>query len=205
MKHSVLTVLAGSAVLAIFALPQAAYAADACDVIAQAKMAQWQQPKIRRTRELTMSDGSKKTDDEIVTLNTMYFQAHGRWYSGQMSLHDRGVPSTANLKDRLSLTDCQESGHDQEAGQAVTVYTYRSVSDDFDASLKIWIADASGLPLRAEMQNTAPKGNQASLIAARYAYGDNVRLPMGAQLADFTRRYNWRHRVEGAEAGEGFK
>src|SRR6185295_1877190 len=120
------------AVLAAFALPQTAFAGDACDTIAKAKVAQWQQPKIRRTRDLTMADGSKKTDDIIVTLNTMYFQAHGRWFSGQMSLHDRGVPSTANLTERLSLTDCQEAGHEQEAGQAATVYTYRSVSDDLD-------------------------------------------------------------------------
>lgn len=205
MKHSLLTILAGSAVLAVFALPQSAFAADACDTIAKAKVAQWQQPKIRRTRDLTMADGTKKTDDVIVTLNTMYFQAHGRWFSGQMTLHDRGVPSTASLQDRLSLTDCQESGHDTEAGQAVTVYTYRSTSDDFNASLKIWIADASGLPLRAEMQNTAPKGEQASLIAAHYVYGADVHVPGGAQLADFRRRYYWKQRLEGAQAGEGFK
>lgn len=205
MKHPALTAFASFAVLAAVALPNTAFAADACDTIARAKVAQWQQPKIRRTRDLTMADGSKKTDDMIVTLNTMYFEAHGRWYAGQMTLHDRGVPSTANLADRLSLTDCQESGHEQEAGQAATVYSYRSQSDDFNATLKIWIADGSGLPLRAEMQNTAPRDKQASLIAARYVYGRDVHLPARAELADFTRRYYWKQRLEGAQAGEGFK
>ncbi len=202
---SVRAMLLAAGACALLALPQVAQADEACGVIAQAKYQQWQQQRIRRVRDLTMTDGSVKRDDMVLTQSTVYFWLHGRWYTGQLTLRDRGVVQPAKLEQRLSLADCAVAGHAREGGQASTLYTYNSRSDGFNAAFKMWIDDASGLPLRVDMRNDAPRGTQSTFISARYSYDGDVAIPRGAQLADVVRRNYWEDSARDIQSGRGIK
>ena len=69
----------------------------------------------------------------------------------------------------------------------------------------MWISDATGLPLKEEMQDPAPPANAmvANAIAATYTYNDDVQVPAGAELADSTRLFNAAQLLRHLQSGSG--
>lgn len=203
MKRSIQNLVLASATLLAAVLPGIAMADDdACYAIAKAKYAQWQQPRMMRDALFTMADGSTKTDEVIFTENMLYAEQHGMWRTGPINTRQRMALSPATIEKNLGAASCQRGGHVEENGQSATVYTYNSESDGFETTLTMLVGDSSGLPLKVEMRNAQPRGNQAVMISASYTYNDAVLVPARASMADIERRETWHKMLRNLQLGK---
>jgi hypothetical protein len=157
---------------------------DACLAIAQSKVLEWNQAKLLRTRTDTMADGKLRPSVMIFTENGMFEQVRGLWRTGQALRNQRVAGSTESVMKRMGLSDCASAGADELDGQKAFVYVY---SQDPDIKAKIWISDATGLPLRVELQQSPGKDNNPVKVSMRYAYNDNVQVPHAAELRNWMR------------------
>ncbi len=155
---------------------------DACLAIADAKVREWNQAKLIRNRIDTMADGKIRPSVMIFTENGMFEQVSGIWRTGQALRNQRVAGSTENVMKRMGLTDCASLGGDDVDGQKATAYTY---SQDPDIRAKIWISDASGLPLRVDLQQSPGRDNNPVSISMHYAYNDDVHVPNAAVLRNW--------------------
>jgi hypothetical protein len=184
---SVLSVFSlGVATLASLTSPAAAGAgmapSDACLAIANSKLHEWDQARLYRDRTDTMADGTVRPSVMIFTENGMFEKVSGFWRTGQAKRNQRVAGSTENVMRRMGLMDCTSAGDDNVDGQKAAVYTY---SQDPDIRAKIWISDASGLPLRVELQQSSGNRNNPVKVSMRYAYNGDVQVPNDAE------RRNW--------------
>lgn len=201
--------LAASSVQAIDAAPPPP--GSTCMALAEAKHDQWLQKRVLIQQTKIFADGSTKAIAILVTENTAYLQARTQWRSRSVSIRERAVPSAGQILMGMGLAHCTKDSTVQEANQAATLYTYDYLPDDkgFVAHGRMWISDATGLPLKEEMQDPAPPANAmvANAISATYAYNDDVTVPAGAELADSTRLFNaaqlMRHLQSGSGTGVG--
>lgn len=179
---------------------------DTCRVVATAKYDQWRQQRVLIDMVKTFSDGSIKNDEIIVDINTAYGLHRGVWRTGNLTMRARNAPSISQVLDNMGLALCARDSAVREGDQAATLYTYsyKPDSNGFVAHGKIWIADESGLPLREEMNETAPPANQmvATAISATYHYG-NFAIPAGAERAESTRLFDVRQLLGGLQGGSG--
>jgi hypothetical protein len=199
---------AGLATLAFWASPAAAghganwSSGDACFAIADSKVREWNQAKLVRNRIDTMADGKKRPSVMIFTENGMFEQVSGIWRTGQALRNQRVAGSTENVMKRMGLMDCVSAGGDDVDGQKATAYTY---SQDPDIKAKIWISDASGLPLRVDLQQSPGRDNNPVSISMHYAYNDDVHVPDAAVLRNWVRMnasQDWlRYMASGSSSG----
>jgi hypothetical protein len=199
---------AGFATLAFWTAPAAAgpganwSSGDACFAIADSKVREWNQAKLVRNRIDTMADGKKRPSVMIFTENGMFEQVSGIWRTGQALRNQRVAGSTENVMKRMGLTDCVSAGGDNVDGQKATAYTY---SQDPDIKAKIWISDASGLPLRVDLQQSPGRDNNPVSISMHYAYNDDVHVPDAAVLRNWVRMnasQDWlRYMASGSSSG----
>jgi len=107
----------------------------------------------------------------------------------------------------MQLADCMKEGSAYEDGEPATVYvyTYQTDANGFTSHGKMWISDATGLPLREEYSDSAPPANRrvAKAISATYRYNSDVEVPRGAELAEQRRLYNNQSVVRGVQSGMG--
>lgn len=157
---------------------------DACLAIANSKLHEWDQARLLRDRMDTMADGKLRPSVMIFTENGMFEQVSGMWRTGQALRNQRVAGSTENVMKRMGLMDCASAGEDNIDGQKAAVYTY---SQDPDIRAKIWIADASGLPLRVELQQSPGRYNNPVKVSMRYAYNDDVHVPSAAERRNWVR------------------
>jgi len=160
----------------------------ACAKIAQAKYAQWLQPAMMRDLVTVYADGSRKEQEAIFTQNTMYLRHGAFWATGTVTIRRRNIPSPEMAAHDLGLVDCGAGEQTEEAGQKATVYAYRSDAFGYESESRMWISDSTGLPLKAEMTQKGAKAGAAVEISASYRYGDDVKVPLAAERADFMRR-----------------
>ncbi|HEY4116040.1 MAG TPA: hypothetical protein VGM17_18430 [Rhizomicrobium sp.] len=164
---------------------------DACAKIAEAKLQQWDQPRIAIQQTKTLRDGHASTVDVILTSNTLYFSEGSLWHSANITMAKRAARSAAQVEDSMGLTDCVRGDHVTEAGKLATAYTYSQIgASGADAAQgAIWIEDDNGLPIRQEMTETAPPANRrvAVSMVATYSYNDAVQVPTAAQHAEMGR------------------
>jgi len=206
-----LSALTGAFVLAAFsaqAMDAAPPAPDeACMTLAEAKHDQWLQKRVLIQQSKTFADGSTKAVAILVTENTAYLRARTQWRSRSVSIRERAVPSAGQILFAMGLAHCAKDSTVREANQAATLYVYDYVPDDkgFVAHGKMWISDATGLPLKEEMQDPAPPANAmvANAISATYTYNDDVQVPAGAELADSTRLFNAAQLLRHLQSGPG--
>jgi hypothetical protein len=71
-------------------------------------------------------------------------------------------------------------------GHKAVVYTYAQAPD---IKGKIWISDATGLPLRVELQQSPGADNNPVNVSMRYAYNDDVHVPDAALLRNRMRMH----------------
>ena len=157
---------------------------DACLAIAQSKVLEWNQAKLIRDRMDTMADGKLRPSVMIFTENGMFEQVRGVWRTGQALRNQRVAGRVESVMKRMGLSDCSSAGMDDIDGQKVAVYTY---SQDPDIRAKIWISDATGLPLRVELQQSPGRDNNPVKVSMRYAYNDDVHVPNDAALRNWMR------------------
>ena len=167
--------------------------ADPCLAVAAAKYAQWGQERIMVDETRTFADGTKQDDKVIYTPNAAYGQrGGGPWNNVQVTRLQRTAYSPETVEKSMSLGTCEFVGTEEEdGGQSASLYaiTYLPDEDGSRSSGKIWITDATGLPLRQEMRNpTQANARVAVEILARYSYGDGVKVPRSAEVAEFERR-----------------
>lgn len=180
---------------------------DTCMTLAQAKQDQWLQRRVLINQTKTFADGSTKAIAILVTENTAYLRARTQWRSRSVAIRERSVPSAGQILTAMGLAHCTKQATVQEANQAATVYAYDYFPDDkgFVAHGKMWISDATGLPLKEEMQDPAPPANAmvANAIAATYVYNGDVEVPAGAELADATRLFDASQLLRHLQSGSG--
>jgi len=169
-----------------------------CETIAHAKFEQWRQPRLFIDRSKTFDDGHTITDSMIVTENTAYYrQLTHSWTSAGITVRERAINSPETILKDMRLADCTKGAATTEDGQPATVYTFNYLPGDDGtiASGTLWINSQTGLPLREEFSQSAPPpANQkvAKTISASYHYGDDVKVPRGAELANQQRlNNNW--------------
>lgn len=164
---------------------------DACLAVANAKVLEWNQAKLYRTRMDTMADGKARPSVMIFTENGMFEQVRGLWRTGQALRNQRVAGSTESVMKRMGLTDCASAGEDDVDGQKASVYTY---SQDPDIRARIWISNGTGLPLRAEIEQSPGHDNNPVKVSMTYAYNDDVHVPNAAvqrNLIRMQRSQDW--------------
>lgn len=206
IKHVVIGTLFVCCALSAPAL--AADDSDPCMSVALAKYHQWNQRRIEISETKTFADGSKKSSQLFVTSNTAYVsRSRTHWHSVAASRGDRAAPSPDVILANMKLADCTESDGVQEGGQAATLYTYSYQPDanGYVSTGKLWVATASGLPLREDMTDPAPPANRlvATAISSTYLYNGDVVIPRGAELAESNRLFYNQGSVAGAQAPIG--
>jgi hypothetical protein len=163
------------------------FSEDACLHIAKAKYAQWAQARVMRTQTETFADGTQKNSETVFTENTVYNLHYTIWVTGQLSARQRTAEAPAVLEKNMDLSGCSSGEQAEEGGQKTTVYTFLSGKDDDAAQGKIWIADATGLPVREEMALAGKAPEIPVALSARYTYGADVQIPRMAELAESVR------------------
>jgi len=176
-----------------------------CMTLAEAKHDQWLQRRVLIQQTKTFADGSTKAVAILVTENTAYLQARTQWRSRAVSIRERAVPSAGQILTGMGLTHCARDASAQDTAATLYVYDYLPDDKGFIAHGKMWISDATGLPLKEEMQDPAPPANRmvANAIAATYTYNDDVQVPAGAELADSTRLFNAAQLMRHLQSGSG--
>lgn len=178
---------------------------DGCMVLAQAKHDQWMQHKVLIQQTKTFADGSTKDVTIVVTENTAYMKRWNSWRSARASMPDRQVPPAEKILAAMGLGECSKGEPVQQ--ENATVYSYSYVPDDhgYVAHGKMWISNASGLPLREEMQDPAPPANAmvATAITASYQYNDDFVVPPGAEKAEATRLFDASQLLRHLQSGSG--
>jgi hypothetical protein len=158
---------------------------DLCLKVAEAKVKQWNEARIRRERTDAFADGTTRTSEMVVTEDALYLHYRGIWWSGQTLRAQRRADSAGAVAGRMGLSSCSvDRGVAAEPGP-VTVYTYSQGQGMIGA---LWVSDATGLPLREEIDQPAGAPAKPGKVSLRYAYGADVHVPNGAQLAEFQRR-----------------
>ena len=185
--------------------------ADPCMVVAGAKAAQWSSTplKIRETR--TLGSGVVKESETIFTVNQAYAHYLGRpWNTTQFLVPERRMKSAGAASQKMQLAECRFVRSDDQGGDAADLYeiTYKPDADGSVSTGEIWIANANGLPLRQVLDLNAlhPDPNLPVIIAASFTYGDAVKVPREAQLAEYDRRsrtQQWVKAVQENRTGGG--
>lgn len=160
---------------------------DICLRIAQAKIQEWAQARVERTRTDTFADGTTRETRFIFTENMLYAEHSGIWEAMQVNWAQRRADVAPAVAKRMDLGDCSKGT--SQAG--VTTYTY-SIGQDAVGELDV--ADATGLPLGMRIAARAAKPGEPVSIAFRYRYDGDAPVPRGAELAAFqhrTRAQQW--------------
>jgi hypothetical protein len=182
---------------------------DPCLVVAGAKVAQWTQTPLLIRETKTFGDGTAKSSEAIFTVNQAYAHYVGRlWHTAQILVPERSIKSPEIAAKKMRLDACSLVGAADVNGVPAHLYTFRYLPDA-DGSVsegRIWIGDATGLPLRQELYLNAahPDPQKPVQISAVYVYGDTVTVPSGAQLAEYDRRSRTQQWVKAMQEGRGY-
>jgi hypothetical protein len=110
----------------------------------------------------------------IFTENGMFQKDRGMWRTGQALHKQRVAGSAEKVLQRMGLLDCASAGEEDIDGQKADVYTYSQAPD---IKAKIWVSKTSGLPLRAELQQSPGRHNYPVKVSMRYSYNGDVNVP----------------------------
>lgn len=191
--------LAGLLVLSATAFAGTSYAADTemgpdgCMAVAMAKHSQWTQDRVLIRETRTFADGSKKNYEAIFTESNSYGHEIGKpWLSMNIVRSTRNIQPVDMLERDMGLTGCEAAGRSPQVGGTASVIAFGYVPTPYftNASGKIWISDATGLPVHQEYRqdgNADPK--IAVAVTSDFFYGDDVKVPSDARRADEFRRF----------------
>jgi len=125
-------------------------------------------------QEQTDARGKKRTG-ELITINgERYLLMDGKWSKSRMTVAETKAQSEENKKNAKVVT-CKRIGSDSVNGQAATVYTEHTETEDSKSDGKIWIS-GSGVILKTEI-DLDPGSDDKVHMTMRYEYG-NVKAPI---------------------------
>lgn len=184
MRASILMVSALLASAMCCTSLQAEPVSDACMKVANAKLHEWNQARLLRDRMDTYADGSTLNTEVIFTENGMFHLVKGVWRTGQATRHQRSAGSAGTVVHNMGFTGCSADGAENVDGERANVYSYEQGPD---MKSRIWVSDATGLPLRAEISQVPKRSDIPSKIVMTYVYDDNVHVPLVAETRNAVR------------------
>lgn len=152
--------------------------------VADAKLQEWNQARLMRDRMDTYANGSTLDTQIIFTENGMFQLVKGVWRTGQATRHQRSAGSASSVAHNMGFTGCSADGADNIDGQKALVYSYEQGPD---MKSRVWVSEATGLPLRTEISQTPERYDIPAKIVMTYVYNDDVRLPKDAELRNWMR------------------
>ncbi len=122
---------------------------------------------------VTTKDGSV-VGEAIATADTTYIKVRGVWKTSPLSPQKMLAQQQENIRDTTKAS-CTKLPDDLAGGQPATVYQTHYEQKDLGASdAKVWIAKATGLPLRTDVSLQA--GEKTSVVS-QFDY-DNIKAPI---------------------------
>ncbi len=169
-KTSLGTLIA--AVAAVLALPAPARAQDArtgpCKPVFDAMLKQM------TTSNHVVSTRNGTTSESISVADVIYVKMNGQWRKSPASMKDMIAQQQENMRDVTSAS-CTPLPDEVVDGQPSAVYQAHYEQKDLGASdAKIWIAKATGLPIR--MDASLQAGEKVS-VSTRFEY-DHITAPV---------------------------
>jgi hypothetical protein len=123
-----------------------------------------------------MVTNGKKTTDEMITVNgERYLLMNGKWIKSRMTVAATKAQEEENIKNAKVLS-CKRSGDDSVSGEAATVFTEHTETEDTKSDGKIWVSKSRGIILKEEIDLDTGEGDKEH-VAMRYEYG-NVKAPI---------------------------
>ena len=168
---STLSAAALIAGIAALAVPAGAQAADPCDAIFNAMVAQVKVPFAVEAVQAPRSGPAQKMENRIVG-GKSYFFVQGQWHSEPVS-PDQMIADLTEEKKSARQT-CTAAGDEAVNGKPAAVYTAHIDNQGEVSDNKIWVAKDTGLPLKTEARM------QEGTITQTFRY-DGVEAPAGAR------------------------
>jgi hypothetical protein len=125
-------------------------------------------------QEQTDAHGKKSTGELITVNGERYLLMDGKWSKSGMTVAESKKQSEENKKNAKVVT-CKRVGSESVNGQAATVYTEHTETEDSKSDGKIWIS-SSGVILKTEI-DLDPGSDDRVHMTIRYEYG-NVKAPI---------------------------
>ena len=157
---------------------------DGCLTVAEAIVREWAQARLQRDRTDTLADGDIRKTELIFTENTVFQLVEGFWRTGPATRGQRSTGSAQDVIKRMELSDCSVGGEEDVKGEKTKVYAYAQAPD---TRAEIWVSEATGLPLRIEVEQSAQKPKEPVKIPMNFVYGDNVHVPLAAENRNYRR------------------
>jgi hypothetical protein len=155
----------------LVAVPAAAQTAAACQPVFDGMTKQTVTPN---HMYLTMTGGSTMTSESITAGGAMYIQMNGKWMRSPTSPSDMKVLQQQD--EKKTTTSCQRLPDETVNGTAEIVFQVHNKGEASTSDGKVWLAKATGLPMRGEedVLSSATKTH----ISTRFEY-TNVQPPPG--------------------------
>ncbi len=157
---------------------------DGCLTVAEAIVREWAQARLQRDRTDTLANGDIRKTELIFTENTVFQLVDGFWRTGPATRGQRSTGPAQDVIKRMELLDCSVGGEEEVNGQKASVYAY---AQNPDTKAQIWVSQATGLPLRIEVEQSAQKPKEPVKISMNFVYGDDVHVPLDAEHRDYRR------------------
>ena len=121
---------------------------------------------------------SALTQSEMINANgATYAMVNGTWMKSPVSVEQLIQQSQAQVASAKSHT-CQAMPDETLDGVAASVYTSHTETANGATDSRVWIAKATGLPVKSEIDMTM--GDRKSHTSVRYEY-NNVTAPPGVK------------------------
>lgn len=162
--------LSASLLLGAIAAPAFAQAANgSCKPVFDAMLKETTTPH----HVVTTKDGAP-LGEGITTADASYVKIKGEWRKSPMTPQATLAQQQENIRD-TTVASCTPLPDDIVDGKAVAVYQAHYEQKDLGASdAKVWIARATGLPLRTDVSLQA--GEKTSVVT-HFDY-DNIKAPV---------------------------
>jgi hypothetical protein len=79
----------------------------------------------------------------------------------------------------MGLTECTADGADDVDGQKALAYSYEQGPD---MKTRLWVSEATGLPIRAEINQKPSRYDIPAKIVMTYRFNSDVHVPEVAEL-----------------------
>jgi hypothetical protein len=112
---------------------------------------------------MTLVPGKPQQSESISTGKTIYILQSGKWVISPMTPEQLRQQEQENIKDAKSL--CRAMGEESVDGVSAILY---SVHEDMDGTVtdgQVWIAKASGLPVRLKMESMDSRYEYSGIVA----------------------------------------
>jgi hypothetical protein len=149
--------------------------ADDCALATDAAIAQAKVPHAD-THVTTESGKPPASIEMIITGDKAYTQINGAWKSMAFSSQEQiDIINAAKARAAQKPRGCQKQGGQTVDGQAASLLTMHADDNGKVSDARIWIADATGLPLKSEAHLA-----NGTVIVDTFRY-DNIQPPPGVK------------------------